>query len=422
MSLTYIPFQPVYFGDIPTDCGPCEPAKDCVDNSVGGVYASNVQPGDITQFQFALDICPDATQLFTDPNFLNGVDDWQVGFIGGSGGSPQVENNTVGLPMGTYIFQSTNLQPNTTYLVRVNVLEIEGIVSIFTDDNQYVELDNTGVQEVIVTTGANPNIAILPQVSITETSSVIIDSMAVYEWFSPSDIVVEVTDGTTTYTVPDSDKTIDAGFFTGSVDWQGLSIPSGIYTIVVTDGCGGDPATTIESQPFNLATTHKCTTLIYACMGGYNLGFNFNTFSPTLRVEYDLNQLQYPNERERYTDTNDRHTVYWGRMEKLRVIRTAELPEYLLDFLATLPMYSNIIVSGSSYAVENDSIDPQMNAEYSTWGTVELELRMTNYPLVVAKCDDEEPACALPPNCWLWEDGEEILWEDDLNNVCIRYN
>ena len=530
MSLTYIPFQPVYFGDLPEDCASnCGGVVDCIGGlgSVGGIYGNKVEYSDYTRFQLALDFCDDATQLLDNPNFENsesqqlvadptfenglaefdntsgswtagtnqinlsgnGTLDWDIPAGGTdemllvlniesidgtltiqtSGVNPEytsagtkqvvidlsgdndidfsfvgtsltltlfevyslpgiqdwntlpnafVENGIVSLSGNGQISQSSTLSANTTYLFRVNVLSLDNAAFI-TTLAETQQIQSTGVQEFVMTTGANPVVGIY-----ASNQNVSIQWVRAYQWFSESDITLELYDcnDTLVYTFTDDVKLITANSFTASFQWSSIIVDDnpldeGCYYLKITDGCGDS----MDSQPFDLQANHDCTYLISACMDSDAFGFEFDNFTPTLRIGYKWTDAKWENERLRFVDTTGSSLTNWGKVEEILSLETEDVPRYIQRFIGVLPIFNTVYLGADRYDVDNDSVDLEPNPEYQTWGRFQLDFKLVNNPLTMSKCDSTTKDCLPPPNCWLWEDGQEIDWEDDLGE-CILYN
>lgn len=532
MSLQYIPFQPLFFGELPDDCSICQKLDGtCKDVAgVGGLYANLAQYNDVTQFQLVLGLCGDATQLVTNPNFSgtnpeqlvedptfeNGVDDyfsdsgswtnetngveltgngdlvwiiptgefgqmfikinitsidgtlqlttnqgvvasWNTAgvkyitvdwtallldftleFTGSSlglslfevydlpdipdwntSGNVFPDNGLISLNGISTINQYLTLSANSTYLVEINVISITG-APIITVGNGFIEITETGVQQFILNTNTTPFI----QISTFGGSSISFQYIKAYDWFEPDDITVEIIpygSETAAATLGAGSKYISTDSLTVSIDWGTILvddelIAEGLYYVRVTD-CDGS----LDSQPIDLATTHECTFGLRACMDNDALQFDFEAFSPFIRLKATFAQPEYNNpDRLRFMDTRDRATNAFSVVNKVKIFQTTYLPEYVLDFLGTLSAYSTLWLGNSQYSVENPNLKPDALSENLTWGTAEIELRMVNYPLRSVRCASEVKDCSPPPNCWQWNDESDIDWNDPVE--CILLN
>lgn len=548
MSLQYIPFQPLYFGELPDDCCRPTPTGTCKDvGGVGGIYANLAQYTDVTQFQLVLGLCGDAEQLVTNPNFdssqgdqelsnpefdgttanwetytSEGVLGFAVVFEGGqwvaglsyvssgtaylyqpvtegayyvevevtqfdsngvleilnlngdniaatgvgtlSGviyagseygialnvktdgsshkiasvkaypidvtpwqtqGSVSVQDGIVtmiGTPQSS-ITQS-GLNANTTYLVELNVLSLgdNGLASVALGLSESASqvITETGVQQFILTTDASPFIGLI----VSGGGSLEVEYIQIYEWFDSDDITVDIIPYGSTdpiVTLGAESKYISVDSLTVSIDWDTILIddeliPEGLYYIRVTD-CDGS----ISSQPIDLKTSHTCTFALRACMDNDALQFDFESFSPFIRLKASFVQPSYTNpDRLLFTDTRDHATNAFSVVKKVKVFEADDVPEYVLDFLGTLSAYSTIWLGNQQYVVDNESMKPDPNEEFTSWGRAEIEFRMVNYPLRSVRCASEVKDCSPPPNCWQWNDESNIDWNDP--EECILLN
>lgn len=526
MSLTYIPFQPVFFGDLPEDCCPRD-SRVC---GVGDAYANLVQYNDYTSFQLLLDSCDEATQVLDNPNFANsesvqllsnpdfsdGLTDWS--FVNGDGEvidgvlefteascllvqgttfttsqvlveieilendgtitisadgtnpsttetgtftaiitpfTPNlisigctgntaskitavrvyslpdiqdwnsqdpaiVQNGIVTISGNGSISQQSTLSANTTYLFRVNVVDLIGEAVFITTSAETFPITSVGVHEFVMTTGATPVVSIY-----ASNQQASIQFVEAYEWFTSTDFtlnirecgsevdLVEVTDAA----IIETDR-VTFSFSWGDILVDDEALPEGCYYLHLESSCGD----TMESQPFRLAESHACSQKITACMDNDAFGFVFDNFTPSVRLTTEYVEAEWQNERNRFTDTAQRSVTYWGKVEEIITVGTVDVPRYIQRFLGLLPIFNNVFLGTQNYTVNNETMNVEANPEFPTWGRFDIEFKLNNYPLTMTKCDDTTKDCAPPPNCWLWPDGQELLWEDDLENECILYN
>lgn len=155
MSLNYIPFQPLYFGELPDDCNVCsEPAATCQDFGVGGTYANLAQYNDVTQFQLALALCDDAVQLAVNPNFEgassvqlvqdptfeNGLDDYFS-----NSGSWATGTNQVTLTGNGTLVWAIPTGPFDDILIKLNILAMDGTLVLSSNQGTIATFTSAGI-------------------------------------------------------------------------------------------------------------------------------------------------------------------------------------------------------------------------------------------------------------------------------------
>lgn len=343
---------------------------------------------------------------------LPGIEDWDTQEIA------VVQNGIVEISgPNSNISQLGTLSANTAYLFEVNVTNVDGGGFLSTGTETFF-IQETGIHQIVLTTGATPYVVLY-----TSGTSISVQYIRAYEWFAPSDFTVEVIpygETIATVTIPSSNISVSAQFLTISTQWIQLlvddnPIPENLYYIKITDACED----TIFSQPFDLRTSHPCTHLITACMDFNAFGFDFSNFTPSTRIVFEYSDLKWPNEREELNDTRGRNNKYWGQVEEIQYMKTDYIPKYLMRFLGLLPIFNTVYLDREKHSVNNDTIESEPVEFYPTWGRVELEMKLVDYPLIMAKCGPSTKTCTPPPpNCMSWMDGEDIDWMDE---ECIQW-
>ena len=399
---------------------------DVVSVDAGGlrVLSDGVDPTITTSGTHAVIITPTGSALgfYVNPTVtaqisgirafkVNGLEDWSVV-------QPVIVQDQIATIYAGGSISQSGLSPNQTYLFKVNVVGLNGSATISTGA-ETIQIDSEGVHEFILSTSILPIIAIACQ-----SGSISLQFVEAYEWFALGDIDVEIfnCEDELVYELPAGTKLISSNSLTVNFNWGEILVedellPAGCYYLKVTDGCGG----TLSSEPFSLATSHPCTYKITACMDSDAFGFEFENFTPTIRLNYKWTDARWPNERSRFVDTIGRSLTNWGKVDEILVIGTDYLPRYIQRFIALWPIFNTIWLGNERYDVDNASMDSEPLEENPTWGAMEIEFKLVNYDLSMSKCSSVVKDCAPPPNCWLWEDGQEIDWEEDINE-CILYN
>ena len=207
-------------------------------------YDQLVNQGDITQFQYKLEICNGTPQLLTNGSFTNGLTGWT------QGGSGWGVNNNVASKSGT-----------ATGVLRQNILEIGkyyaceiDIRSINSDDDTNVAQVRFGASTSVLglTVGVN---RIFGRCLGTEDFELLAtnNSQMSINWVTCFEVetryVVTILDSTDTYvgqvdleqlTSPyfNSDYfALTQDFVTAKINWNNLSIGEGCYKLAVIDPC-----------------------------------------------------------------------------------------------------------------------------------------------------------------------------------------
>jgi len=415
-TLTHKDFQPKYFElyGATSACTNCN--DDCF--GIGGTWLHKAQDGDTFSAQFDIGLSDGETQLMTNPEFTTGsdsLDGWTVTELSGAI-TPTVSDNTLSIATFAGIKQCS-FTPNSNYLVVINVVGIIGTMVI-----NGVEISEAGLHEIVVTAdslgciGINPNQVYLANIEYFEA----------YDWADVADFTGELyligenpTTATPTHTFDASVFDVSDTYLSINFNWDDLGVNYGKYFVSISYDNGGDTDYMV-SNPIDFQQQHCDSFLFYGCLGVDSFGFYENAFFPSERL-YGRFTNTYDSDRLVYRDTGGGIKNYFSDIRKTKTFSVEAIPEFLQDWIGTWLGYQSIDVLNQSYVVEGDDIDADSVSEAPTWATMEIELRRNNLALRREICD-EYPACVPPPpNCWLWEDGQEIDWEDDIGE-CILYN
>ena len=419
MSLSYIPNQPVYFSEYGSETSEC----------CGRDFIQLANQRDNFSVQLDIGKCSD-TELLTNPNFTDGSDGLD-GWTDVSATGPFTpdfppfvqEDSTLVLYPGAAIAQGGFTDGNY-YLVRVNVLNDNALVYVNGGlGGTQVVFSGAGLHEGIVLMGGGGNLNV--GVTSIYNQGAVVSYVQAYLSTGASDYTTEVftvgdnpSTATPVHTVTGQALTVESSVLALNFIWDSFDIDDGCYFISIKYDCG-DGDVYLVSNGFNIKENHACTKQIFACLGQDAFGFDNSRFFPSLRMECLFEKNRYPNTRNTYRDTAGKTTVYHADIEKVKELTTDYLPEYLQDWMGTLPAYANIEIDGQSWTIDEDIVDPEPLPDQPSLASIDLELKRNNTPLIKALCYETITCTPPPPNCIIWNDGEDIDWND---GECIEWN
>jgi hypothetical protein len=421
--ITPIPYQPINFEPLT----PCQDSGGCVEveESCGGTansYQVRVYPTDQFQFQFDISNCADAEQLLANNNFASDLDDWiQLG-----DGLNVIDGILVASGNDT-IQQNGLITIGVEYLIQIDVLELTGgdiTIGIGSSSANNFTITEAGqYQFYLIGGGSNFKMEFF-----CDTAQVAFVNL--FEAPTVNSFEVLVIDGTgaTVAATNVSNHNVSNGIATVSFVWSELTmgypytepLADGCYRLRVVETC--DEGDELTSNLFCIGShSGICLIEFRACMDSdAAFGLAFGNFAPSVRIQAVKGYGKHGWDRLLHRNSAGRTTNYFAFGEKTEEVRTERLPEFLLDFLGTLPAYNNVYIDGVEYYVAQDSIDPLYETDEPFLGTLVMEVRKRAQNLKAVKCTAVERSCSPPPNCWIWNGLEgEILWND---NQCVLTN
>lgn len=148
-----------------------------------------------------------------------------------------------------------------------------------------------------------------------------------------------------------------------------------IESIIVTLTNDSDFEPDYESVGFKRGA-FDCSVLINSNCNEDGMGFEFeqSLFNPRLRVEGELINPTYPSERVVIEDTRGNRNTIYGERAKSRTLKLDLQPEYILDYLSSLPIVDNLWIDGVKYSVEEDQLEPDYPNEVVGHGKISMVL------------------------------------------------
>lgn len=133
-----------------------------------------------------------------------------------------------------------------------------------------------------------------------------------------------------------------------------------------------------------------CTILVQACNNENGMGFT-STFVPTVRLDAKLIEPKYENERNTYTDSKGKKSIYYFKGRKQKNFVTDLQPEYILDFLWTLFGFDNVYLNGIKYSVDDDEFTPEY--VFDSIGKVKFLVSKREQDVKNTNCSNTENNC-----------------------------
>lgn len=295
-------------------------------------------------------ICPDATEQVTSPNFGAGLTGWTIATPDALGTSDGVL-----LSAEAVIEQNTAISNGQTYRLRVVrpvptagmafVNQAAGLVDIivrvgqfavivpgsagtydyfFVADGSFVQIENP-LQNITIDQGTPLSIAAIQTVSIIPLQV-------------PTALIRNEDD---TATIPSSISTeIDRDYiifrFRPSAEMQA----AGIFRLQVTQACTA-PIVYL-SEPIATITDASCTMAVKCC--GDVTDWGGTTFQPFIRHDGKLRPDSYEPEVTRYRNSAGRYRTPYGHQRKVFGLYFDRCPEHVRDFVANLAIMETVTV------------------------------------------------------------------------------
>ena len=152
-----------------------------------------------------------------------------------------------------------------------------------------------------------------------------------------------------------------------------------------------DYACDMTSNTFKVGDyANDCTILIQACNNENGMGFT-SVFVPTVRLDAKLIEPKYENERNTYTDSKGKKSIYYFKGRKQKNFVTDLQPEYILDFLWTLFGFDNVYLNGLKYSVDDDEFTPEY--VFDSIGKVKFLVSKKEQDVKNTNCSSTENNC-----------------------------
>ena len=396
MSLINIPFQPVQFG-------------------IDSDYKWPVKVADPIGFQIGLELCGNPDSELVNGDFSDGLNGWasSPGF-----GTPVVNSGIVSMTQNQALTQNVAGAAGNNYLVEITVVEVEpsgnfGVLVgwLGIGNNPIAQITEPGTYQVVL-----PGSIGIFRIQCTGLSCQVAE-VQVYEWYEQNDIAVSIVDadGSEVQAIDSGNNLLVQNRVVVNFQWPELG--SGTYRIKV-EVCEEE----YFSNWFCEGHHEGITALIFACNDADEaFGLYSEGFSPSMRVPLGFVAWNYPSlGREAYVDSAGKGTMYYAEFEKTKTIRTEIVPEWVTDWLGTLPGYSSVYVDGQKYRIVNSEVGIAMVETDEYRATVEIEMALDGIALVNVKCDEIDRNCTPPPNCLLTEAGEPVMMEDGSGCILLE--
>lgn len=378
--------QPIKFTETSADLPSC-----CTDN----YYKARMFETDAIEWQFAVDLCPDATELVTDAVFSSGA-----GWTATNGATFPFPGNCL-IPVNADIEQTgISTTAGNWYVLRVVIksspIETSQSTLQITGFSQTHEIPTIpGAVEIYVqATSASSAIKLLHNAS-SGTGFVQITFCGLKEVDYPTCTIRE-TDGAL---IESPTTEFNYGrFSTYTYTPSSSAIAIGTFIIRVTRTCGSDTVT-YESEPICVIPENDCDLLIGAC-GNYS--GHGDGFLPAIRIKGELMRgtgYTFP-DRHTYQDSNGLFRNGYTRRNKQYTLKVDLCPEHVRDFIYATAFSNEIgIREGTAdqgfYFLSEEPDEPVFAEREKDLATITL--RLTDKDINDKSTFDAECDAALPP-------------------------
>lgn len=222
--MEWIENQPVFFGE----------ANECSEDEI--TFAQLVDNTDDTQVQFRIEPCPDAEQLFTDPNFDQEswaiTDQWSI-----------ADNMLCGVGVTGLTNSADEFDADKYYQIEITVdsISVGGSIKVSLGSTIIGYLTSTGTFTFYgfpVAYFGNTSLILDAEV---EGTDICISQIGAYEIKTNVIIPIYTSDGTyvneINYTDDPDSFVISQNTITATIDWSELGISNGCYYMCLLDPC-----------------------------------------------------------------------------------------------------------------------------------------------------------------------------------------
>lgn len=317
--------QPILFFQDENDCA-------CTSGQWNHIAFENDQ----LRWQFELEPCPNATQIMQNPDFASDTG-WGTISATISGGEADMSI------FGAQVFQTGLSTTNgnwyeiTVTVSDANLSAADSTLTITGFDDE-LEFSAAPGQYVFYSQSISTTVSLLHRFDLNfgASQTLKVSFFGVREVEFPSAEIQDVTGGLL--------DTVDAfnggNYATWNYEPSATVINNKTFKIVVSRDCDGN-VEEWESEPICLIPEDDCTLQIGIC-GQNNLWGS--RFQPTLRIHGEIKKgISYRYDRNLVETNSGKHTLAYGRRNKVYEMSFDMVPEHIRDYLYWIAM-SNLMV------------------------------------------------------------------------------